>query len=567
MPDLMIFLIEGYTMASAVIVLPDVYETIMRSVSVSAVSQIANFMGLPKDTNVYFPGRSETVPMNNGMFGNCCDTANAVHFDPETRVEVTYEELAEENFTLSTAVKCQENFPIFIDETRGIVVRPVRRFVDFRIDIRYQAPNVVIAQRWLDDMRIRLSQGVGDLTFFLEYHYNIPHPLMALFRGLYDTMEKSAWPSGKEFKDWLDERFIQPTTDMTTMTGTHGQLSIYERQVDVVGHFDFINTPETPQPVSDKSGAYEVNFSYICRYDRPTHLYVEYPMVVHQCPIPKIFRPEAPLYHNYQQVDRKTTNLRGSLEHAFILAQRRGLPYIQYPDVDEWVAPDEFPEHLTFFTGLIALDCEDLKYVMDFKSLGRFSFSPHVLEFFDTVGTEAFIDGGLFNIRLYRNGERHKVPLVMEPGTLKLKTLTDLDPHYYYHIQISVNGDWLTIPNDYWQGMRRYPTVLWQLARMFFTCFGREPIEKMQLLGVGRPRTVDPKWPGEGTTDWTKDVPTFRTGIVKMSDIHCAKIQRGDTNPDETGPNGPGGGMIGRDNWGPTNVLYAGIIAERKPKT
>lgn len=287
-------------------------------------------------------------------------------------------------------------------------------------------------------------------------------------------------------------------------------------------------------------------------------------MIVHQCPIPKLFRPKEPLYFNYQQTDRKTTNLRGSLDHAFILAQRRGLPYIQYPDVDEWVAPDEFPEHLTFFTGLIALNCKDLKEIMDFKSLGRFTFSPHVLEFFETVGTEAFVEGGLFNVRLYRNGERWRVPMVMEQGTLALKSTVDLDPHYYYHIQISVNGNWLTVPDNYWQGMRRYPTVLWQLARMFYTCFGREPIEKLQLLGTGRPRTPSTQWPGEGTTDRTKDVPTFRTGLVKMSDIHCAQIQRGETIPDETSPGG--GGMISRDLWGPTNVLYAGIIADRRPK-
>lgn len=552
-------------MPSAVIVLPDVYETIIRSVSVSALSQIVQFMGLPGTTQAYFPGRAETVPMNDGRFGNCCESANNVHFDPEERIEVSYEEIAEENFTLSTAVKSQENFPVFIDETRGIVIRPVRRFVDFRIDIRYQAPNVVIAQRWLDTMRMRYSQGVGDLTFALEYHYNIPTPMMALLKGLYDTMEGSAWPSGIEFKDWLNERFIQPTTEMVTVTGTHPQLTIYERQVDVVGHFDFINTPETPQAVSDKAGAYEVNFSYICRYDRPDHLYVEYPMIVHQCPIPSIFRPKFPLHHNYQQVDRKTTNLRGSLDHAFILAQQKGLTYIQYPDTDDFVAPDEYPEQLTFFTGLLAMDCENLKEIMDFRSLGRFSFNPWFLEFFDTVGTEAFVEGSFFSIRLYRNNSLYKIPLSMQPGTLKLMADRELDPRYVYHIQIAVNGNWLTIPRHRWMGIRRYPTVLWQLMRMFWACRGREPLNKLELVGAGAPRKPNLEWPGEGTTPWTADVATFKTGYVKMADIHCAQISRGSTIPDETSPGG--GGMIARDNFGPTNVLYAGIISEKRPKT
>lgn len=548
-------------MASSVIVLPDVYETIMRAVSVSCVSQIARYMTLPPETKVYFPGRSETVPMNDGMFGNCCESADAVHFDPAERITVRYDEIAEENFTLSTSVKNQQNFPIFVDEYRGIVVRPVRRFVDFRIDINYQAPNVVIAQRWLDDQRIRLSQGVGDFTFMLDYHYNIPRPLMALFKGLYDTQEKSAWPTGESFDNWLKARFVQPTTDMVTYTDTFPQLSVYERQVDVVGHFDFINTPETPTRVADGSGAYEVNFSYICRYDRPTHLYVEYPMVVHQCPIPRVFRNEYLLNQNYQQVDRKTTALRGSLEHAFILAQRRGMTYIQHPDTDEWVAPDDFPTKLTFFSGLIVLNCEDLTSLMSFKSLGRFTFSPAFLEFFDTVGDLAFKDNSFFDVRVYRNNERYHIPLTMEPGTLKLKTTRELDPRYYYHVQISLNGDWFTISRNKWSKIRRYPKVFWEISKIFNVGPGRYPLKDLELIGVGRPRTPDPEWPGEGTTDYTKDDDPFKEGYVKEKDIQKAINDRATTIPDERYPGG--GTYTSVDLIGPTNVLYFGLITER----
>lgn len=549
-------------MANAVIVLPDVYETIQRAVAVSAVSQIAQFMGLPPETDVYFPGRAETVPMNGGVFGNCCDATAAIRFDPEERVEVRYDEIAEENFTLSTSVMNNENFPIFVDEKHGIWIRPVRRFVDFRIDITYQAPNVVVAQRWLDDQRIKLSEGFGDFTMALEYHYNFPVPMMALLRGLYDTQEKSAFPSGISFDDWLLERTIQPNTNMVTNTDQSPQYTIYERQVDVVGHFDFINTPETPQKAADGSGAYECTFSYICRYDRPTHMYIEYPMIMNQCPIPKLFRREFP-YQNYQQVDRKTTNLRGSLDHAFHISERRGLPYIQYPDNDEWTAPDEHPDKLTFFTGLLMLNCNDLHALMDFSTLGRFSFTPWFIEFFETVGSDTFGQTSFFDIRIYRNNERLRIPLEMERGTLKLRSKIALDPEYYYHIQISVNGNWLGITRDKWEGIRRYPTVFWNLCRMFYVCKGREPLSKLELLGLGRPRSPDPLWPGEGTTKWTQDVEHFATGYVKASDIKCGQIARAEVIPDQTGPNGMDA-FTAMNNYGPANVLYAGLIADKR---
>lgn len=548
-------------MANAVIVLPDVYETIQRAVAVSAVSQIAQFMGLPPETQVYFPGRAETVPMNGGMFGNCCDATSAIRFDPEERIEVKYDEIAEENFTLSTAVMNDQNFPIFVDLKHGIFIHPVRRFVDFRIDITYQAPNVVVAQRWLDDQRIKLSEGFGDMTMALEYHYNFPLPMMSLLKGLYDTQEGSAYPTGQPFKEWLLERTVQPNTEMVTQTDTFPQYTVYERQVDVVGHFDFINTPETPVPTSDKAGSYEVTFSYICRYDRPTHMYIEYPMIMNQCPIPKLFRPDYP-YQNYQQTDRKTTVLRGSLEKAFMISAERGLPYIQYPPTDTWVAPDEYPTKLTFFTGLLMLNCKDLKAVMDFKSLGTFAFTPWFTELFDTVGDRALGPNSFFDVRLYRNNERLYVPLTMEPGTLKLRTTVDLDPEYYYHVQISLNGNWLQIPKDTWEGLRRYPTAYWNICRMFRVCRGKAPLDKLELLGLGRPRTPNPDWPGEGTTDWTKDVPRFTQGYVRWADIECGRTERADTIPGQTGPNGTDA-FTALQGYGPSNVLYFGLIADK----
>lgn len=553
---------EVTAMANAVIVLPDVYETIQRAVAVSAVSQIAQFMGLPPETNVYFPGRAETVPMNGGVFGNCCDASSAIRFDPEELIEVRYDEIAEENFTLSTSVRNNENFPIFVDEKHGIWIRPVRRFVDFRIDITYQAPNVVVAQRWLDDQRIKLSEGFGDFTIALEYHYNFPVPMMALLRGLYDTQESSGFPTGQEFDKWLLERTVQPNTSMVTMTDKSPQYTVYERMVDVVGHFDFINTPETPQPSSDKAGSYECTFSYICRYERPTHMYVEYPIIMNQCPIPKIFRPEYP-YQNYQQVDRKTTSLRGSLDHAFILASNRGLPYIQYPDADEWTPPDEYPDKLTFFTGLLMLNCKDTQAIMDFSSLGRFTFTPWFMEFFETVGTKAFGSNSFFDIRLYRNNERLFVPLEMEQGTLKLRSKIPLDPEYYYHIQISVNGNWLQITKEHWDGIRRYPTVFWNICKMFGVCKGKFPLNKLELLGLGRDRSPNEQWPGEGTSQWTKDVPHFSQGYVKSSDIDCGKITRAESIPTQTSPNGKGS-FTAMNNFGPPNVLYAGLISDKR---
>lgn len=480
-----------------IVPLPDVYETVIREVAVDAVRQIALNMQLPSATRVYLPGVTDVVPMNDGQFGNCCDGHSDVHFDPEERITVTYEELADENYSLSTSVYNNDNFPLFINQPQQINIYPITRLVDFRIDIQYQAPNIVIAQRWLDDQRTKYSSGAAELTLSLTYHYNIPTPIIALLRGLYDTQQRSPLPSELDFETWLCDYWTGPTTNMTTLTGTHPVLSVYQREVDVVGWFDFYNTPDTPTPVSDGSGAFEVTFSFLCRYARPTHLKIEYPLLMNNVVIPKVFMPEY-FYQNYQAAFRKTTGLRGSLEWTDTAIAKQRVPYIQHPDIDNWQPRFTDDKRLTFFSGLIVACANNPTNLMSVLTLGRYTFNEYWLEYLSLYGNSAFEQGGILEARLYRNDENLRVNIVFDRDTMSLNTTAPLDLQGYYHIQISFRTHFGYIAKSQWDILRRFPRVLIDFAELF----RKYDDSWKELIGIGRPRTE----PGEGSTDYTKDI-------------------------------------------------------------
>lgn len=509
-------------MPHALMVLPDTYASVIRRVAVDLTEQLTRIIQIPAHTEVYLPGNSEKVPLDGGNFGECCSTA--IKYDPEARMTIRYQDIADDNFSLTTAVNTFKNMPIWEDSVRDIQVCPVRRMVDFRIDIEYKAEGIVTAKRWLDEQRTRVSRGGAELTLKLDYYYMLPRPLQALLRGMYDTIQCSDWPIDDTFDEYLDKNFWQSNTHVATLTLQHEQPAIRERQLDVVGWFDFTGTPDTPQANSDKSGSYDVSVTFTLRFEQPTHIYVRYPLVCHQNTIPKCFWPkEQPA--KYQQQDRKTGYLRGPLENRFTRVTPRHVPYIQYPKVNDWDTDSKPYDAFTFYTGLVTIEKTDRRTLLDLRDIGDWEFTGHFLEYFSSLGTRAVKrPGGLFNFRLYKNNEWMDLQLELEPGTTLLKAPFDLDPTKYYHIQISIDRNWWAVHDDTWNCLKRYPTVFWTMCNLFNVSVGRRPIDEMQLLGVKlKERLPMEGCPGEGTTDFTKDELVFKTGEVKQADITEAR--------------------------------------------
>jgi hypothetical protein len=562
-------------MPHARIPLPDVYESVIRRVAVDVTAQLARVMNLPEETQVFLPGNTDVVPMNGGTFGECC--VNPVKMSSTERLKVTYREEADESFTLTTNVNNKEMPPLFIDRNLGIDVRQIDRFVTLTATFEYTAPSIVIAQRWIDDMRNRISIGGAELYQTLHYNYAIPKPLMVLLKALYETQERSAWPTGATYEEWIAARFTVPTTVLATLGNTDQTLAVPQHQEEVLGWFDFTSTPEEPVKDSEGTGTYTTSFSYQLRYGRPNQVYVRFPMLVHQRPIPRLFRDKEP-YQTYMAKTRKVSTTKGSFDRMMALMRANVLPYVHYPNTDDFVT-DRIPAgRLTFFTGLMMLKPDDLRSVCDLSNLGEYRFNPYFLEYFYHMGDKLFRqDQSIIEFRLYENETlRSDIPLTIMPGTVRVVAKVDLDPTKVYHVQISLIRNWMTLTRDTLQCLRRYPHVLYHtLKALNVNLGGADVYGNLKLLGKDNPRPYSPVCPGEGWTvgpyvpdhpiggpghggvvvpgqPWTNlDKPTRETfdnsGVVKIIDIDKAV-------KDTDG--------VARSGWraAPLTVMYLGIV-------
>lgn len=485
-------------MPHALIALEDVYESVIRRISIDSISQLAQIMRLPPETAIRLPGNAESVPMNNGMFKPCDDPG--INYPTGGRLVVNFTEETSEDHTLVTHPNRSEHLPVFWDEHRDIIVRPVYRTVIHNLNLEYIAPNQNLAQRWLDEMRSRISMQRAELYQTLEYHFAIPSPVLHLLHHLHTTKEASPTPDGDDFKTYLDKYLFRPTTTAETLIGTAPTRVIQEKQFEVIGWFDFSDSPVVPEKDGNESGAYRASFSYRFQYDRPMQMYCRWPMVVHNKAIAPQYRPQEP-YETFRQAHRRVTFTKGSFESLMDNMRAHGIPYLIHPDVDDWT-PDTPPKGvLTFFSGLLVLNPNHPRRLVDLFNLGPYTFMPYFLEYFYQQRHTLFgPSSSPFEFRLYQSGH-HKtdVSFSFEAGSLRLHANEDLDPTYQYHIQISIRRNWRLLSPDTIQCLRRYPMVTYLTLLALGVKLGNGTYPELSVLGAGTPRTVSEQCPGEGS--------------------------------------------------------------------
>lgn len=486
-------------MPQVLIALPDVYESVIRRCAIDSVNQLAQTMRLPPNTHILLPGAAEALPMDGGNVFTPCESPG-IRYPQDGRLVVNFTEEVDESTTLSQHVGTDENLPLFSDPTRQLIMYPVYRSVTMTLNIEYTAPSQIVVQRWVDEMRARIVQLRAELYQSFEYHYAIPDSLMVLIHHVWEKIEASAQPLGLTFPEYLEGHLGRPTKTGETLAGTHPKRLVVERQHEVIGWFDFTSTPTTPQASSQGDGSFTASFSYSFIYDRPTQVLCRYPLVVHNQAIGSDYIPKSSLT-TFRQVDRRVSFIKGNLESFISAIATQHIPYLVYPDMDDW-SPSTLGSHdLIFFSGLLMVDQHDPRRLVDLAALGPHTFTPYFLEYFYQQRHTLFVPRkSPFVFTLYENqSARTDVTLSFRDGSLVIETDIPLDLRGVYHLQIGLVRDWGTLYSDTIQCLRRYPVVTYTLLAILRVQLGKVPYRKLRLLGLGAKRRPSDDCPGQGS--------------------------------------------------------------------
>lgn len=186
------------------------------------------------------------------------------------------EEYNEDELT-TTAVHQVNAFPIFEDRQIDVFVFPIYVKSDITIEFSYFTPSKTEANRIRDDIRIRLSQTRNIGIHDIQYDILLPDIVEEFIADVHTLKNRLVPQSLEEYFREHSTKRMHLITDMANKE--NAKIAIFEKQVRILGLFDFSSMPEKVDADNENSN-YKVSFSYKLSFDVPRAIGIRYPVMI-----------------------------------------------------------------------------------------------------------------------------------------------------------------------------------------------------------------------------------------------------------------------------------------------
>lgn len=426
-------------MPRILLTVPETYESVTRPVVYDITRKIFEETGLPLDTLIHYPS-DLTVGQQLGSSINK-EGKDVTKFNYTTQVAVEVDENYEQDRLHSTAVQRAENLLIFNDEKLGVEIKPIYASAELVINFKFRAIDKVLATRWRDDIRNRVSAERAERVHDIKYHYLIPEEMIHTLKEVH-KMREVVEPYGDDWLTYFGDHRTTRTTEITTLKGTEARWAIAETQMRIMGWFEFEGIPEQGGK-DDEASTWTIGFSYKLRYDKPIACAMLYPMMIHNQLVSDTYRPRASeLPYKVEQHQRSYAL--SALYLGYFEANNNPLytrvnPGISIPEFDDFVPQTVMNDTMRVFTALVSLDDSDPQLLMNLNELGKFQFEPgllHCLKNESPWMTKPY--QSIFMLSIYCGNQLMDPKYIRVDSNLNVYSTVKLSKRLYYHLRFSV---------------------------------------------------------------------------------------------------------------------------------
>ena len=291
-------------MPVASVTLEDTNRSILSQAYFRIIKDIVSTIKIPHSTLIAVQKDTEVTLTDNRSNATTGQPNNLPSTVADRRVVATITEDYNEDELTTTAVHQQNASPIFLDPDISVSVCPIYVKSDITIEFSYISPSKTEATRLRDDIRLRLSQMRNIDIHELEYAVLIPEVVEDFIADVHELKSRLVPMSLQEYFHAHSTNRIYPITDVGNQTNT--KLAVQEKQVRIIGLFDFSSMPEKLE-IDNETNTYRITFAYKLSMDVPRAMAMHYPVMVCNRPMPTKYLQHIEDKRIHSKEERKKT--------------------------------------------------------------------------------------------------------------------------------------------------------------------------------------------------------------------------------------------------------------------
>lgn len=349
-------------------------QTITRRVILDVAKDLAIALGLPEETEVRYPQTNEPETLKQSLDERLGNTP----LDPRMDVYIEAQERYIDENIHTTPITAKYTPLIFSDSALELRLAPVYARMRVELTVTIRLPDRARVRRLFDDLRLYASKNRDWFYHELHYVYLFPMAAYAIISKVHELREAQAG-YGESFKEYLSAHLDEQVTMLSNLSGEERRLAKEEVQTGVLGYPDFTSAPETIERLDEDSSA-EFDFTYTFEYDKPFNLHMEYPLVVHNQPMPSRYFTHLPAFDLPLRKTRDTRfseNIKPWMRHRDLITHYHG-PAV--PSFMDWYPPSHPHYIYGIFRLLLLIDTDTPHSLFDFNDLGRLSLDSDYLD-------------------------------------------------------------------------------------------------------------------------------------------------------------------------------------------
>lgn len=412
------------------------YENITRPVAASVARDVMRFCSIPQSIPVYMPGEFDRADQAGSKEGDSV----AIRWRSNRRMIVVVEDTIKQDALLSVITRENEQPPFLEDRRLGFSLRPIYVPANMSLSVRYICATRQEAIRWRDDQAVRRAENRTALAHQIDYSLPLSDWALGLVAHLHQLREGVAG-YGDSFAAYF--KSVQRAPVHVIGTQDHRaetrSLMIPQRQTAITGWFDFTDIPKETKV--DGNSTWEVQFTYNLQYDRCTHYYIAYPLVVHQQHVGADYFDAAPRF-GVEELEKNGSIGITALDHMNEWVNNYPQPVggLRVPYYDDWLPPKANQAQYTvpMMSWMIVLDPNDPQEILDLSLLPDMRFVEEVDTFLRATHQHLTARGrSPLIFTLWCNDIPMDQSLLEIDKHLRVRVNKPLDMRYNYHLRMS----------------------------------------------------------------------------------------------------------------------------------